>query len=130
MSDAISAISSQTPASTGGLDSFARNAMAALEREEGKIRQALDQGLAPSGPLMSMPRHVQDQFTRWENEFTSPEDLKMVDRIKKRVTELTAENQSYIRDRVSENSDRLRLELAMKAVSKTTQGLQQLLSSQ
>ncbi|SCZ61802.1 hypothetical protein [Epibacterium ulvae] len=101
-----------------------------IESHENRIRKSFEVGLADDSPLMSVPDHVKAQFERWDNTFNLPEDKALVEKVKRQVLELTNSNRDYVREKVIDNAQKAKLEMAMKAVSKTTQGIQQLLSAQ
>lgn len=126
----IAAIPSVKSAGPEGLAGFAENALKTLEKQELKFQESFVKGLDPGGDLLKTPKFLKDQFARWDQQFTRPEDIALVAALKKQILEISAINKDVIRDKVVENTERLKLELAMKAVSKTTQGLQQLLSAQ
>ncbi len=130
MSEAVSAIEPTSSVEKSGIGAFIRNSIDELKAQEANIHESFAEGLRPDGHLMKLPDHVSDQFKRWENTFTSPEDKALVSEVKRKVIEMSESNSAYIRERVDGNTEKIRLELAMKAVSKTTQGIQQLLSAQ
>ena len=113
-----------------GFSTLANQVMERFQYHEDRIQQSFAKGLEPNGELTGLPDYVKQQFKRWDEEFTRPEDLALVRVLKQKVQALHESNVNYIRDQVRVKSDSLRLETAMKAVSKTTQGIQQLLSSQ
>jgi hypothetical protein len=113
-----------------GIDTMMRNIAREIENQEKKFRATFVEGLRPDGDLMGFPKHIQDQFKKWDETFTSPEDRKLVAELKNKIIEITTNTQDYIGERVRENSNKFRLEIAMKAVGKTTSGIQQLLSAQ
>jgi hypothetical protein len=112
------------------LEALMRGMVQELEAQERKFHESMFEGLKPDGELMTIPTYVQDQFKKWDETFTSPEDRKLVSEVKDKILEIIGNTQDYISERVHENSNKFRLEVAMKAVSKTTSGIQQLLSAQ
>ena len=100
--------------------------------EEQKITEVIEAALDPSGPLMSLPRPVVEQFRRWENQAgsMSPEEAWLFQVIKNKIIEIHEDNRNYIRNKVASNADKIRLELSIKAISKVINGVQQLLTSQ
>ncbi len=115
---------------TSGLAGFASNAVQALKKQEQAISDGLTEGLAKSGPVMKMPDHIKERFRVWEDTFDSPEDLARVAEVKQRVTAMMESTTDYVASTVERKTQKVQLELAMKAVSKSTQGIQQLLSAQ
>jgi hypothetical protein len=130
MDIAISAVGNATRSDGAGLGGVADNIVNALKAQEAKISDTFVEGLRPDGHLMKLPTHMTDQFKKWEEAFTSPEDLALVAGVKGKVIEMAQLNSEYIQTTIERKAEKVRLELAMKAVSKTTQGIQQLLSSQ
>ncbi len=113
-----------------GLASFASNAIQSLKAQESEIADSFYEGLRPDGELLKVPEHITQRFRVWEENFSSPEDLAKIAEVKQRVTTMLKGTDDYIVSQVESKTKRVQLELAMKAVSKTTQGIQQLLSSQ
>lgn len=118
------------PTQRQGLPGFTSRVIDSLKREEMAMSEAFSEGLRPDGSLMRMPEHMTDRFRKWEEMFSSPEDLAKIAEVKSRVTALMEGTSNYIRDTVERRTQRVQLELAMKAVSKGTQGIQQILASQ
>lgn len=130
MTSAISPISSVESAGKSSITDMMAGLGQSLERHENTIRDSFSEGLAPNGDVMGVPKYIQDQFKTWDQQFTAPEDLARVADLKRKVLEINTANQDYIERKIGRNADKMQLELAMKAISKTTQGLQQILSSQ
>lgn len=127
MSTNISAVQGPNPS---GMSRMLETLGNAVEHHEARIRNSFAEGLNPNGEVLGIPKHLKDQFASWDAQFTAPEDRKLVEDLKARVLEITAANHDYVRGKVARNADKMQLELAMKAISKSTQGIQQLLSSQ
>lgn len=130
MSAAVSSVTSVEPTGSSGMTRMLESLGNSIEHHESRIRGSIIDGLDPNGDVMGIPKHIKDQFASWDAQFTAPEDRKLVEDLKNKVMEITTANQDYIRGKVERNADKMQLELAMKAVSKTTQGIQQILSSQ
>jgi hypothetical protein len=113
-----------------GLAKFATNAIQSLREQEENIADSFYDGLRPDGQLLKVPEHITERFRVWEESFSSPEDLAKVAEVKQRVTTMLEGTADYVTSQIESKTKRVQLELAMKAVSKTTQGIQQLLSSQ
>ncbi|MGL6209786.1 MAG: hypothetical protein ACRC14_08160 [Paracoccaceae bacterium] len=126
----ITAISAAVPPERDGIVGIGAQIADSLKEHEAGFRKSFVEGLDPSGDLMRRPGYLREQFQRWDETYTSPEDRAMVDTLKRKVLEMAEVTSQNIRDKVRDNSERLKLELAMKAVSKTTQGIQSLLQSQ
>lgn len=126
-SDAVGSISTVRET---GLAGFASSIVHSLKQQELVISDSFHEGLRANGPVMKMPDHMTERFRVWEESFSSPEDLAKVAEVKKRVTAMMESTSNYVASQVESKTKRVQLELAMKAVSKGTQGIQQLLSSQ
>ena len=126
----IGAIEAVGKVRDSSLEALMRGMVQELEAQERKFHESLFEGLRPDGELMTIPTYVQDQFRHWDETFPSAEDRKLVGEVKNKILEMIGNTQDYISERVHENSNKFRLEVAMKAVSKTTSGIQQLLSAQ
>ena len=101
-----------------------------LRAQENDIRSGIAEGLRPNGDLMGVPDHIRDQIKTWEEAFTSTQDRKLVQELKAKIYEIHASRDAYVASQVESKTERFHLELAMKAASKTTSGIQQLLSAQ
>lgn len=126
----IGPISLDSKATGSSLEALMRSTLQELEAQERKFHDSIFEGLRPDGELMTIPSFIQDQFRKWDETFTTAEDRKLVGEVKNRILDVIQNGQEYIQERVHENSNKFRLEIAMKAVSKTTSGIQQLLSAQ
>lgn len=123
-------IGSVDPAQRQGLPGFASQVINSLKREEMALDEAFSESLRPDGSLMKMPEHMTERFRKWEEMFSAPEDLAKIAEVKGKVTAIMEGTSNYIRETVERRTQRVQLEIAMKAVSKGTQSIQQILSSQ
>jgi hypothetical protein len=124
------AVGSITEVRESGIAGFASHVVQALKQQELKIADSFQEGLRPDGLLLKMPDHITERFRVWEESFSSPEDLAKISEVKQKVTGMMDGTSEYVTSQVETKTKRVQLELAMKAVSKSTQGIQQLLSSQ
>jgi hypothetical protein len=117
----------QSPQGLNGMvDQLVRSLRQQEESITGDIREALD----PSSPLMTLPKPIQEQFKQWDSLYNSPEEIKLIQEIKRKITEMHSTNQGHIQNKVRSNAAKLHLEFSIKAISKTVNGVQQLLSAQ
>ena len=128
--DASNAVGAVNGTSESGIGRFAETVIDSLKEHEQRISDRFGDGLRADGPLMKMPDHISERFTVWESTFHTPEDLKLVAEAKRMMNDMYSNTSQYIADQVESKTKKVQLELAMKAVSKSTQGIQQLLSSQ
>lgn len=126
-SNAIGAVNEVRPS---GIAGFATNVVESLKAHELNIERAFNDGLLENAKDRNMPAHIAERFRVWEQSFTSPEDLAKVSEVKQRVTEMMRSTSDYVTSQIERKTQTVQLELAMKAVAKGTQGIQQLLSSQ
>ena len=94
------------------------------------IRSGFTEGLNPHGKLFGLPPHIQRQFEIWDKNFTGGEERKLVEAMKKKMTEINLNTENYIKDAAQQKTAQFQLELAMRAANKTVSGIQQLLSAQ
>ncbi|OED49569.1 hypothetical protein AB838_05770 [Rhodobacteraceae bacterium (ex Bugula neritina AB1)] len=113
-----------------GVPGIAKNFSETLQGYEQHIIGDIEKSLAPDSAIQKLPKHVQDQFKTWDNHFTDPESRALMESVKKKIIEMHGSNQDYIREKVKSNADKIRIEFAIKAISKTTNGIQQILSAQ
>ncbi|MCY1740495.1 hypothetical protein [Ensifer sp. SL37] len=119
-----------TTASAQGLNGLGDRLAESLRSQEEGIVGSIKGALDPSGPLMSLPKPVLEQFRKWDQQFTDPDQIKMIETVKHKILELHAERREVVRSEVESKADRLRLDLSLKAISKTMAGVQQLLAAQ
>lgn len=128
MSDtSVDAVQGSEPS---GLAKFSSSVIEQLQEQENYLSVSLKDGLKKDGDLQKMPAHMTESFRRWEETFTSPEERVLIANVKRQVVEIMNESAAYTEDAVGRKSERIQLELAVKAIAKVTQGVQQLLSSQ
>lgn len=113
-----------------GIATFANSAMKSLQEHEDYIADSFQDGLNRNGNIMKVPPYLMERFKMWEEHFTTPEDLAMVAAAKKKTLEALRETSDYVAEQAEKKVDRVRLEIAVKAVSRMTQAAQQVLSSQ
>jgi predicted unusual protein kinase regulating ubiquinone biosynthesis (AarF/ABC1/UbiB family) len=101
-----------------------------LQKQEMRIRDSIAEGLRQDSNLGGIPDYMRKQFDVWDQTYTGGEERKLVEELKSRIMELTANNEAYMRDQAQQKTAQFQLELAMKAANKTTSGIQQLLSAQ
>jgi hypothetical protein len=128
--NSVVAVGAVSGSERSGIANFAESAMEALKQHEDNISDSFREGLNPGGAIMKVPDSVMSRFKAWESAFTRPEDLAMVAAVKQKTLMAMRETADYVAEQAEKKVDRVRLELALKAVSKTTQSVQQLLSSQ
>ncbi len=126
----ITPIAAAAVPETHGLAGFGAQLADSLKSHEARFRKSFVEGLDPAGDLMRTPGYLREQFQKWDETYTRPEDRAMVETLKRKVLQMTEITNDNIRDKVRDNAERLKLELAIKAVNKATQGVQSLLSSQ
>jgi hypothetical protein len=112
------------------LQSLFQSIGASLRTHEESIRSSFVEGLRKNGELSGIPDHVRRQFEVWDATFTGTDERKLVEALKRKITEIAASNEDYIRDQAQQKTARVQLELAMRAANKSVSGIQQLLSSQ
>lgn len=101
-----------------------------LRNQEGRIRTGIFEGLKPNGDVLGLPDHVREQFKVWDATFTNAADRNMVNQLKQKIMAITQSRETYVTEQVQSKTARIQLELAMRAASKTTSGIQQILSAQ
>ena len=101
-----------------------------MQEHEVSIRSGLTEGLSQKNAATGIPDYMRKQFEVWDKSFTKPEDLKLIEEVKARVSDLALSNDSYIRSSIERKTTQFQLELAMRAANKTTSGIQTLLSAQ
>lgn len=128
----VSQISSVAGAIPGGdeLQNLFQSIGSALRKQEEDIRGSFADGLKRNSELSGVPDHVRRQFEVWEATFTGTEERKLVEALKRKITEIAVSNEAYVRDQAQQKTARFQLELAMRAANKSVSGIQQLLSSQ
>ncbi|MDC0659467.1 hypothetical protein N6L27_15810 [Leisingera sp. SS27] len=132
----ISATSNATAAPSlpaqeeAGVPGIAKNFSETLKGYERHISGDIEKSLEPGSAILKLPQHVQDQFKKWDDQFTDPETRALMEAVKKKIIEMHNSNTDYIRDKVKSNADKIKIEFAIKAISKTTNGIQQILSAQ
>jgi hypothetical protein len=129
LSDA-SPVAAVTAAGGGELQNLFQSIGASLRQHEESIRSSFAEGLKRNGDLSGIPDHVRRQFEVWEATFTGTEERKLVEALKRKVTDISLSNEAYVRDQAQQKTARFQLELAMRAANKSVSGIQQLLSSQ
>lgn len=128
--DSVQAVGAIEKGGETGIAGFATNVIESLKEQELTISDSFREGLRPDGHLLKMPDHMTERFRVWEEKFTSPEDIAKVAEVKQQVTAMMGATADHVVGQIERKTQKVQLELAMKAVSKTTQGIQQLLSSQ
>ena len=113
-----------------GVPGIAKKFSETIKGYEQHIIGDIEEALSPGSEIQKLPKHVQDQFKQWDNYFTDPESRALMESVKKKIIEMHNSNQDYIREKVKSNADKIRIEFAIKAISKTTNGIQQILSAQ
>jgi hypothetical protein len=125
----ISAVAS--PASGGSeLQNLFQSIGNSLRKQEEDIRSGFEEGLKTNSSLSGVPEHVRRQFEVWEATYTGAEERKLVESLKRKITEIAVSNEDYVRDAAEQKTARFQLELAMRAANKSVSGIQQLLSAQ
>ena len=115
---------------TSGAPRISRSFSETLQGYEQLIIGDIENSLAPDSAIQKLPKHVRDQFKEWDNHFTDPELRALMEAVKKQIIEMHGSNQDYIREKVKSNAEKIRIEFMIKAISKTTSGIQQILSAQ
>jgi len=115
-----------------GINGLQNHLIETLRQQEQWIIGDIEKALDLSSPLMSLPEPTQEMFRRWKNnaQQQTPEQQQLFRVIENKVMELHNDNRDFIRNKVAQNADKIRLELSIKAISKTVSAVQQLLSSQ
>jgi len=103
-----------------------------LHQQESTIVGDIENALELSGPLMSLPKPLQEQFHRWaeQPQYQTPEMKRILETAKNKIIQIHNDNREYTSNKVAYNADKIRLELSIKAIGKVISGVQQLLSSQ
>ncbi len=132
MSMSFTLTTSQADHQVTGLDGLRSRLIDTLRQQEQRIVGDIASAVDLSSPLMRLPEPVREQFRRWANDSVNhtPEQARLLQVAKNKITELYGDNRDYIRNKVNSNADKIRLELSIKAIGKTVSGVQQLLSSQ
>ncbi|MCP1846095.1 hypothetical protein ACVIHI_009126 [Bradyrhizobium sp. USDA 4524] len=102
----------------------------AVRQQEDDIAKTFQAVLDQSSPLLNIPTPIQEQFKQWDKYLRTPEEREAALAIKKKIVNMYSENSAYIRQKTQHGIDKIQLELAVKAISKTINSAQQLLSSQ
>ena len=126
-------IETNTIASSSGESSFARLAGKvgqALEFHETKIRGDIASGTDSFNAAVRKHPHLEDLLKRLDTTLENPNERKLLQTLKQRVMEVHMSKSDFMSEQINTKSDRVQLELAIKAISKTTSGIQQLLSAQ
>jgi hypothetical protein len=118
------------PQAGGELQRLFESVSTSLRQNEESIRRGFTEGLDPQGKLFGLPPHIQRQFEVWDQTFTGGEERKLVEAMKKKMTEITLNTENYVKDAAQQKTAQFQLELAMRAANKTVSGIQQLLSAQ
>lgn len=118
------------PQAGGELQRLFDSVSTSLRKNEENIRSGFTEGLNPHGKLFGLPPHIQRQFEIWDKNFTGGEERKLVEAMKKKMTEINLNTENYIKDAAQQKTAQFQLELAMRAANKTVSGIQQLLSAQ
>ena len=128
----IPAISSAAAGTQGGgeLQRLFQSIGTSLRENEDNIRSGFTEGLKPNSDLFGIPTHVRRQFEIWDTTFTGGEERKLVEALKKKITEISLNTENYLKDAAQQKTANFQLELAMRAANKTVSGIQQLLSAQ
>ena len=130
ISGAAPAAQSATVQETAGVPGISRSFSETLQDYEQFIIGDIETSLAPYSAIQKLPKHVRDQFKEWDNHFTDPELRALMETVKKQIIEMHRSNQDYIHEKVKSNAEKIRIEFMIKAISKTTSGIQQILSAQ
>ncbi len=118
------------PQGGGELQRLFQSVSTSLRQNEESIRSGFAEGLDPNGKLFGLPPHIQRQFEVWDKTFTGGEERKLVEALKKKITEISTNTENYVKDAAQQKTAQFQLELAMRAANKTVSGIQQLLSAQ
>lgn len=102
----------------------------AIRQHEESITNELGEVLSSSSPLLTVPKPIQDEFKNWDARLRTPEEHQAAKAIRDKIVEIYGENAAHIQDKVRNNISRVQIDLAIKAISKTMSGVQQILSSQ
>ncbi|MFK4064096.1 hypothetical protein [Brucella anthropi] len=128
LSNTLSSLNAgQKPSSVGDIQTILAQKM---RDHDAYIIGELDDALQLKGPLMSRPRYISEQFQKWSLQIDNPEQLALLRLVQRKMDTMHKNNRDFIKKKIQSNIQKVQLELSLKAMSKTTAGLQQLLSSQ
>ena len=120
------------PAEKGdsGLENLARSLSDQFATQESYVTDKIRESVKPDSHLMRLPTHITDQFDEWDAKVKTQAEAELIEAVKKKILAVHEMRTDYIRDKVNSNAEKMRLEFSVKAISKTTSGIQQLLSAQ
>ncbi|WP_176086017.1 hypothetical protein [Martelella sp. HB161492] len=113
-----------------GLKGVAEQISTGLKATENYMVGDVSQALNPNNGLVRLPLPTEQMLNRMESQATTPEQRKIFETIKKNTLDIHARQNDILEQSFSRNIASQKIQLSLKAVSKTMAGIQQLLSSQ
>lgn len=101
-----------------------------MRNHEERLHNKISDGLTADLPNRQFKEFLNQTFDRLQTKFTSPIEQQTFNLVREQALASQESNVQHIQDRIRSRLSNVQLELSMKAAGKTSQGLQQLLSSQ
>lgn len=130
MSDAITGISAVESTQTAKSSSFLQPVIDTVQQHENRLQGTIRNGLSGDISHKQFRDFLDTTFQRLQTKYTSPIEQQTFKLVREQALASQAANAEHVRDRIRSKLKNIQVELSVKAAGKTSQGLQQLLSSQ
>lgn len=133
MSDTVTEISAVEPtraSSASRQSSFLQPVMDTMQQHEHRLQSTIRDGLSGDVSHKQLKDFLETTFQRLQTKFTSPIQQQTFNLVREQALASQVANEAYVRERIQSKLKNIQVELSVKAAGKTSQGLQQLLSSQ
>ena len=102
----------------------------AFQDQEGRLHRNLGDAVRPNSQDDKLSKFLEQTFRNLQGKFTDPIEQQTFRMVRSEMLASQHSNSEHIRKKITAGIKDIQLELSLKAASKTSQGLQQLLSSQ
>jgi len=130
MSDAITGINAVESIHTAKSSSFLQPVIDTVQQHENRLQGTIRNGLSGDISHKQFRDFLDTTFQRLQTKYTSTIEQQTFKLVREQALASQAANAEHVRNRIRSKLKNIQVELSVKAAGKTSQGLQQLLSSQ